>query len=229
MSYHDIPATLSESLRSLKLSGMASTLPERNQEACANQMGFYDFLQLLLQDELLLREQKSYERRYQKAGFKGKKTIESFDFKFNPSINQALIRDLITCRFVREKRPVIITGPCGTGKTHIAQAIAHTAIQKGFDVLCTNQSKLSTAMMEARATNTYQKKLKILSKIPLLIVDDFGLKPLSSVQDDIIHEVIEERYECAATIVTSNLEPDEWVEAFKSLLVPFPFNSDRLA
>ena len=219
MSYHDIPATLAESLRTLKLSGMASTLPERNQEACANQMNFYDFLQLLLQDEVLLREQKSYERRYQRAGFKGKKTIETFDFKFNPSINQAVIRDLATCRFVQEKRPVIITGPCGTGKTHIAQAIAHTAIQKGFDALCTNQSKLSSTMMEARATNTYQKKLKTLTKIPLLIIDDFGLKPLSSIQDDIIHEVVEERYEYTSTIITSNLEPGEWVEAFNNKLL----------
>lgn len=219
MSYQDIPAELSQALSALKLSGITATLPERNQEACANQMSFYDFLQLLLQDEILLREQKSYERRYQKAGFKGKKTIESFDFKFNPSINQSLIRELATCRFVQEKSPVIITGPCGTGKTHIAQAIAHIAIQKGFDVLCTNISKLSTTMTEARATNTYQRKLKAIAKIPLLVIDDFGLKPLSITQDDIIHEIIEERYECAATIITSNLEPSEWGEAFNNKLL----------
>jgi DNA replication protein DnaC len=220
MSYQqNIPAQLSDALAKLRLKGMSTSLPERNQEAVANQMTYFEFLTLALQDEILIREQKNYERRYGKAGFKGKKTIETFDFTFNKSVNQALIRDLATCRFIAEKRPVIITGPCGTGKSHIAQAIAHIAIQKGHDVLCTNQSKLCDMMLEARATNSYSKKLKAITKLPLLIIDDFGLKPLTTLQDEIIHEVIEERYELQSTVITSNLEPPEWAQAFKNKLL----------
>lgn len=220
MSYQqNIPAPLSGALAKLRLNGVSASLPERNQEAIANQMTYFDFLTLALQDEILIREQKSYERRYSKAGFKGKKTIETFDFNFNKTINQALIRDLVTCRFITEKKPVIITGPCGTGKSHIAQAIAHTAIQKGHDALCTNQSKLCEMMLEARAVNSYSKKLKAIAKLPLLIIDDFGLKPLTTLQDEIIHEIIEERYECQSTIITSNLEPPEWAQAFQNKLL----------
>lgn len=95
----------------------------------------------------------------------------------------------------------------------------HIAIQKGHDVLCTNQSKLCDMMLEARATNSYSKKLKAITKLPLLIIDDFGLKPLTTLQDEMIHEVIEERYELQSTIITSNLEPKEWAQAFKNKLL----------
>ena len=139
--------------------------------------------------------------------------------QFNPSINQSLIRDLATCRFITEKHPVIITGPCGTGKTHIAQAIAHNAIQKGHDVLCTNQSKLTELLLSARATGAYQRKLNSIAKLPLLIIDDFGLKPLSQPQDEIIHEIIAERYEYSSTIITSNLATSEWSQAFANKLL----------
>ena len=121
-------------LKKLFLSGMANCLDDRNKEAIANKMSYPDFLSILIQDELLLRKQKLYERRYKKAAFKTSKTIEAFDFSFNPKIDQKLIRDLATCRFVSEKVPVLIMGPCGTGKSHIAQALGHCAIQKGLSV-----------------------------------------------------------------------------------------------
>lgn len=178
---------LNDGLRKLKLSGMLDCLTERNNEAIANQMSYLEFLTLLAQDELLAREQRCYERRYKKADFKGQKVIENFDFSFNPKINQSLIRDLATCRFIREKSPVLIMGPCGTGKSHIAQALGHCALQQGYDVVCTTQTKLSEEMRAARATNSYSKKLKALAKLPLLIIDDFGLKPLRSPQDEDLH------------------------------------------
>ena len=206
-------------LKTLGLSGMADCLISRNQEAIANQMSFVEFLGLLVQDELLARDHRRYERRYKKASFKGHKTIESFDFSFNAKINQTMIRDLVTCRFIKEKSPVLILGPCGTGKSHLAQALGHCAIQKGYDVVCTTQTKLSEELQSAKATNSYTRKLKALAKINLLIIDDFGLKPLRTPQDEDLHELIAERYEHTSTIVTSNLAFEEWQQAFQNQLL----------
>lgn len=210
---------LIETLKKLKLSGMLECLEERLREAAANQMSHSEFLALIGHDEVLARQQRNYERRYKRASFKGLKTIENFDFSFNPKINQALIRDLATCRFIKEKNPVLIVGPCGTGKTHIAQALGHAALQKGYEVLCTTQSKLSEELQLARAVNGYAKKLKALAKIPLLIIDDFGLKPMRSPQDEDLHEIIAERSEQCSTILTSNLALEEWQQAFANQLL----------
>jgi DNA replication protein DnaC len=219
MTINHIQPELEKGLKVLGLSGMQNSLPERNQEAIANQLSYSEFLGLLIQDELLAKEHRRFQRRHQNARFKGNKTIENFDFSFNPKINQALIRDLMTCRFIREKQPVLIMGPCGTGKSHLAQAIGQAAVQKGFDVLCTTQTQLSEALQVARATNAYTKKIKALAKIALLIIDDFGLKPLHSPQDEDLHELISERYEQTSTVVTSNLTLDEWVQAFPNKLL----------
>jgi len=210
---------LEAGLKKLKLSGFVDCLKARLDEASTNQMSHAEFLMLLVQDELLSREQKRYERRYKKASFKGLKTIENFDFAFNPKINQSVIRDLATCRFIRERSPVLIEGPCGTGKSHIAQALGHCALQQGFEVLCTTQTRLSEELRAAKATNSYGKKLKALAKLPLLIIDDFGLKPLRTPQDEDLHELIAERYELNSTIITSNLAFEEWQMAFANQLL----------
>ncbi len=210
---------LNQTLRKLNWSGVLDCLSQRNQEAIANQMTYLEFLHLLAQDELLLREQRRYERRLKKADFKGQKTIENFDFLFNPKINQSLIRDLATCRFIKEKYPVLIMGPCGTGKSHLAQALGHCALQKGYDVIYTNTHKISDELQAAKATNRYTAKLKAWAKIQLLIVDDFGLKPLRHPQDEDMHALISERSEIAATIFTSNLDLPEWQQAFSNQLL----------
>lgn len=210
---------LNQILRQLNLSGMLDCISQRNQEAIANQMTYLEFLQLLSQDELLLREQRRYERRLKKADFKGQKTIENFDFSFNPKINQALIRDLSTCRFIKEKYPVLIMGPCGTGKSHLAQAFGHCALQKGYDVIYTNTQKISDELQAAKAINRYTARLKSWAKIHLLIIDDFGLKPMRHPQDEDMHALIAERSETAATIFTSNLDLPEWQQAFSNQLL----------
>lgn len=215
---HALPE-LSTQLKKLGLSGMLDSLEARNQEAVANQMSYHEFISLLVQDELLRREHRRYERRYKQAGFTGKKTLENFDFTFNPTINQKLIRDLSTCHFVKEGHPVIIVGPCGTGKTHLAEALGFCAIQQGYDVMCTTQSKLSEELQGAKAGGTYAKKLKALSKVKLLIIDDFGLKPLRTPEDENLHELISERYEQSSTLITSNLAVSEWHHAFSNQLL----------
>lgn len=206
-------------LRQLKLSGMADCLNDRVQEAIANQMTPAEFLQLLAQDEQLVREQRRYERRLRKADFKGQKTLESFDFAFNPTINQAQIRDLATCHFIRDKYPVLIMGPCGTGKSHLAQAIGHCALQKGYDVIYTSVQKISDELQAAKLVNRYTYKLKQWLKPQLIIIDDFGLKPLTHPQDEDMHAVIAERSEVAATLFTSNLDLSEWQQAFSNKLL----------
>ncbi len=211
--------SLIQALRKLNLSGMIASLTERNQEAITNQMTFLEFLALLAQDEILVREQRSYEKRLKKSDFKGHKTLENFDFAFNPRINQKLIRDLATCNFIREKHPVLIMGPCGTGKSHIAQAVGHCALQKGYHVIYTNTQKISDDLQSAKALKRYTKKLQSWVKLDLLIIDDFGLKPLRHPQDEDIHSLIAERSETAATIFTSNLDLPEWQQAFGNQLL----------
>ncbi len=214
-----IPTEINQLFKKLNLAGMSNAYQQRNQEALANQLSYSEFLQLLLNDEVLLRDQRRYERRLHKANFKGQKTIENFDFNFNPNIKQTLIRDLATCHFIQEKLPVLIMGPCGTGKSHLAQAIGHCAIQKGYDVVFTTAQKFSDELQNARAINRYTQKLKAWAKIALLIIDDFGLKPLRHPQDEDLHALIAERSETAATIFTSNLNLHEWQQAFTNQLL----------
>ena len=127
-------------LKQLRLSGLLESLERRNREAIEHKMTYPEFLALMIQDEAARRDQKKYGTRLRRAGFRGDKTIESFDFDFNPKIDRAQITDLAACRFIDEKVSVLIAGPCGTGKSHIAQAIGHCAVRAGLDVLFTTQN-----------------------------------------------------------------------------------------
>ncbi|XP_014679812.1 PREDICTED: putative ATP-binding protein Rv3427c in insertion sequence [Priapulus caudatus] len=198
---------------------MTETLAARNREAIEHQLSHPEFLALLIQDEVARREQKKYAMRFRRAGFRHNKTLESFDLDFNPNFNQALLKELASGGFIEEKVAVLIAGPCGTGKSHLAQALGHCAVQKGYDVLCHSQAKLLSYLHAARATNTYDRRFQSLVKVPLLIIDDFGLKPLKSPQDEDLHDLIDERYERGATIVTSNLDFGEWGDAFPNKLL----------
>lgn len=206
-------------LKQLRLSGMTDSLAMRNREAIEHQLSYPDFLALLIQDEVARRDQKKYATRLRRAGFRGHKTLESFDLKANPNLNRAYISELADCRFIEEKVAVLIAGPCGTGKSHLAQAIGHCAVQKGIDVLFFTQAKLLANLHAARATNTYDKRFQTLAKVDLLIIDDFGLKPLKSPQDEDLHDLIDERYEQKSTIITSNLDFSEWGQAFPNKLL----------
>ncbi len=210
---------LTQLMKKLKLSGMDQSLAQRNKEAIGNKLSYTEFLGLLLQDEILRREQKQFSNRVRQAGFAGEKTIENFDFSFNPKINQALIKDLATCRFILEKAPVLIVGPCGTGKSHIAQAIGHCAVRKQSNVIFTTQSQIIQDMMSAQASGTYEKVLHRLEQVDLLIIDDFGLKPMRSPQDEYLHDIVARRYEKRSTLVTSNLDLHEWQDAFTNKLL----------
>ena len=206
-------------LKQLRLSGLLESLDTRNREAIEHKLSYPEFLALMIQDEAGRRDHKKYGARLRRAGFRGDKTLENFDFEFNPGIDRALIRELATCRFVDERVSVLIAGPCGTGKSHVAQAIGHCAVRSGHDVMFTTQTQLLAQINAARATGGLERKLQTLARIPILIVDDYGLKPLKPGQDEDFHDLIAERYEQTSTIVTSNLDFSEWGEAFPNKLL----------
>jgi DNA replication protein DnaC len=210
---------LSPLLKQLRLSGILETLPVRNREAIENKLSYTEFLALVIQDEVARREQNKFVTRVRRAGFRGEKTLEGFDFSFNPHIDQAYLKDLATCRFIAEKVAVLIAGPSGTGKSHIAQALGHCAVRAGCDVLFTTQSKLLGNLHAARATGNFERRFQAMAKIPLLIIDDFGLKPLRAPHEEDFHDLVGERYERAAVIITSNLDFEEWGEAFANQLL----------
>ena len=206
-------------LKQLRLSGILDSLEVRNRQAIEEKFAYTDFLAMLIQDEVARRTQKKLTMAIRRANFRNHKTIEGFDFSFNPKINGAQVMDLATCRFMEEKACVLIAGPCGTGKSHLAQALGHCAIRLGYDVLFVSPTKMFGQLHAARATNSYDRRLAALAKVDLLLIDDFGLKPLRSPQDEDFHDLIAERYERKGTIITSNLDLSEWGDAFPNKLL----------
>jgi DNA replication protein DnaC len=201
-------------LKTLRLSGMLDSLDARNRQALAEHLAPTEFLTLLIQDELARRDQHKLTRRLRRAAFHSAKTIEQFDFNVLPSLNRATVHDLMTCRFIRENAPVLIAGPTGTGKSHLAQAIGHQAVRQGHDVYFATQSQLLGSLTRARLSGVYERRMKMLRTVALLIIDDFGLKAIRSPQDEDLHEIIAARYERLPLVATSNLDFDEWPEAF---------------
>jgi len=206
-------------LKQLRLSGILDSLENRNRQAIEEKLSYTDFLATIVQDEIARRTQKKLALAFRRANFRNQKTLEEFDFSFNPNINRGLITELATCRFMEEKVCIFIIGPCGTGKSHIAQALGHSAIRNGYNVLFTTQSKMLGQLNAARATNSFDRQFAKFAGVDLLIVDDFGLKPLKGSQDEDFHDVITERYERKSTIVTSNLDTPEWTDAFPNKLL----------
>ena len=201
-------------LKQLRLSGILDSLEARNREAIDRKLAYTDFLSLLVHDEVARRDQKKLAQRLRRANFRSQKTLEGFDFDRLPTLNRALVHDLATGRFVEEKVAVLIVGPCGTGKSHLAQAIGHCAARQGHDLLFTTQTQLLASLRNAQAVGNYERKLQTLDHLPLPIIDDFGLKPLRPPEDEAFHDLVAERYERAATIITSNLDFGEWGDAF---------------
>lgn len=206
-------------LKQLHLSGILDSLESRNRQAIEGKLSYMDFLATVITDEIARRTHKRLTSALRRANFRNQKTLEEFDFTFNPNINRALITDLGSCRFIQEKVCILIVGPCGTGKSHIAQALGHCAIRSGYDVLFTTVSKMLAQMNAARANNGFDRHFAKLATADLLIIDDFGLKPLQGAQDEDFHDVIAERYERKSTIVTSNLDIPEWPDAFPNRIL----------
>jgi DNA replication protein DnaC len=215
-------------LKQLRLSGILDSLEARNREAIDRQLAYTDFLGLLIHDEVARRDQKKLAQRLRRANFRSQKTLECFDFDRLPTLNRALVHDLATGRFVEEKVAVLLVGPCGTGKSHLAQAIGHAVARMGHDVLFTTQTQLLNSLRQAQAVGSLERRFQTLAHVPLLIIDDFGLKPLRPPEDEAFHDLVAERYERAATILTSNLDFTEWGDAFPANKMLGAATLDRL-
>ena len=210
---------LTPMLKQLRLSGIMDSIEKRNRQAIEKKMSYMDFLATIITDEIARRNQKKLATAVRRANFRNQKTLEEFDFSFNPNINRSLVLELASCRFMDEKVGVFIIGPCGTGKSHLAQALGHSAIRNGQSVLFTPAAKMLMQLNAARAINGFDRHFAKLIAADLLIIDDFGLKPLKPGQDEDFHEVISERYERKSTIVTSNLDIPEWTDAFTNRIL----------
>lgn len=206
-------------LKSLRLSGILETLDVRNRQAIEEKLSHVEFLQRLLEDEVERRAAKQLALRLRRASFDRDKTLEGFDFAFNVSINRQQVFDLATCRFVERHEAVLICGPTGVGKSHLAQALGHEACRRGFDVLFTTATRMLAHLNGGRADGTYEKRLAGYVRPDLLILDDFGLKALPAPGPEDLYEVINERYEKRSLIVTSNRAFSEWPEMFANPLL----------
>lgn len=215
-------------LKQLRLSGILDSLEARNRQAIEAKLAYTEFLALLIEDEVARREQKKYAGRVRRAAFRGNKTLDGFDFDRLPQVNRTQIHDLATGRYLDEAAPVLVVGPCGTGKSHLAQALGQAAVRQGKDVLFLTQAQLTANLAAARAVGTFERRLAQYAKVDLLILDDFGLKPLKSPADEDLHDLIAERYEQRATIVTSNLDFGEWDTAFPHNRILAAATLDRL-
>jgi len=201
---------LTTTLKQLKLSGLGRTLDLRLQEAGANRLTHLEFLELILQDEMNLRDQKRLESRTRIAEFKSLKTLEDFDWRFNPSVSRKDIYELAAGHFVRKGTDVLFVGPPGVGKTHLAQAIGYEAVKQGFIVRYRSIFDLVADFLSEEALQQRDKTLRQYLKPDLLIIDDMGLKQLPKHAGEYLFEIIMRRYENKSTIMTSNRPTEDW-------------------
>jgi DNA replication protein DnaC len=207
------PDELDRALRQLRLGGMAGTLTVRAQQARAESLGPVDFLSLLVHDELQRRRDRLVERRVKHAGLRDQKTLDTFNWSFN-AIDRALIFELATGRFIEQHEDCLILGNAGVGKSHLAQGIAMAAIHAGFRVLYREAHRLFEDLVLAAATAERTTAITALSEIPLLIIDDLGMRKLPAAAAEDLLEIIMRRYERTSTILTSNRPLEDWPKMF---------------
>lgn len=201
-------------LKKLRLSGVLNTLELRTRQAVEDSLPYAEFLYRTLLDEVERREQKQLDLRLRRASFEAQKTLDDFDFAFNPNIPKSQVIDLATCHFVGRKQAVLLLGEAGVGKSHLAQAIGHRACLAGHTVLYTTAHQMFTTLRASRADHSYERKLLKFTAPELLVVDDLGLRPLRDFEPEDLYEIIRQRYEKAATIWTSNRATEEWYPLF---------------
>jgi len=201
-------------LRDLKLSGIIKTLDIRNEEALKSNLSYMEFFELLINDEVLNRQNNSNIKRTNKARFPQHKTLEEYNFNYQPNINKRFIYNLATCEFVRKKENVAFIGPPGTGKTHLAISIGLKAVAQGYKVLFTTVNEMLEELYISRADNSFHQKLRYYTTPDLLILDELGLKKLNQNSVDDFYEIISRRYENGSIIITSNKVFEEWARIF---------------
>lgn len=206
-------------LKKLRLSGVLGTLDLRKKQAVEDNLAHEEFLLRLFSDELDRREARQLELRRRRANFESSKSLEDFDFRFNPQIPKARIVDLATCHFVERKEVAILIGPAGVGKSHLAQALGERACRSGYSVVYTSAHRMLAQLRASRADQSYDRKLLRYTSPDLLVLDDLGLRPLEGDEPIDLYEVVRERYERGAMVVTSNRALEEWYPLFLDKLL----------
>ena len=219
---------LAPHLKQLRLSGILDSLEARNRQAIDSKLAYTEFLALLIQDEVARREQKKFALRLRRAAFRATKTLEQFDFERLPSINRSLVHDLATGRYLAERAPVLIVGPCGTGKSHLAQALGHCAVRQGVDVVFGTCASLSASLNAARDRGVQQRTPAALARVPVLTMEYFVLTPLPPPADEDLHDRTSERYETTAPVVTATRDATEGDKAFPANRLLASATLDRL-
>jgi DNA replication protein DnaC len=206
---------LRNALRQLRLGGIASVLETRLLQAQTEAMPPLDLLSMLVNDELTRRGDRLLERRRKEAAFRDPdRTLDRFDFSFNPKINRSVIFELATARFIERREDVLFLGPGGTGKSHLAQALGQSAIVQGHRVLYREMHKLLEDLADAVTGGTRKRLLTELSTVPLLILDDVGMRKLPMTAAEDLLEIVMRRYERASTMLTSNRPIEDWGKMF---------------
>lgn len=201
---------LKRALKQLRLSGVADVLETRLQQAQAEPMVPIDLISCLVSDELARRGDRLLERRRKAAGFRNLHTLDNFDFTFNKKMNRSLVFDLATGNFVARHEDALFLGPPGTGKSHLSQAIGLAVIQQGYRVLYRETHTLLNDIAEATLDGSRKELMELLSTIPLLIIDDLGMRKLPPTAAEDLLEIVMRRYERASTLLTSNRPVEDW-------------------
>jgi DNA replication protein DnaC len=203
-------ATLIDALKQLRLSGLLESLEVRIHEAKSGRLDYGEFLELILQDELAIRQDRQIARRTKAACFRDQKSLEDFDWDFNHSIKRKQIHDLAAGKFLREGRGILICGPPGTGKSHIVQSIGHHLIRSGHTVLYRSIFDTVRDFLHDEAFDGHEKVLARYLKPDVLIIDDMGMKSLPKRSGEYLFEIIMRRHEVCSTIMTSNRPIEDW-------------------
>ena len=212
-------AQIKYQLKTLKLSGILENLDLRLLEAQQNQLAYSEFLAALLSDELETRHMRKLKRLLAQSGMGNEKTLESFDFSFNPSINAAHIRELATCRFIQKGQGVFFIDPTGTGKTHLAKALCHQACRKFFSVAFYSSHSFFEELKKADLKGHLTKILKRLQTVDLLAIDDFAFKKIDPFSAECLYAIVDSRYPAKSIILTSNRTLPDWAAIFPDPLM----------
>lgn len=226
-------AQIKQSLKKLRLSSMGDTIEHRTQEAIEHQLSYTDYLLLLLQDEIDFRKQKRKDLLIRNAKLGVVKHLVDFDFAAIPKLNKQKILEFTSCSFIEQTHNIIFVGFTGTGKTFLSKAIAFEACCKNYKVRFTRTAKMLEDVYAGKADGSYAKRMDTYIKPDLLILDDWGLTEFSNQFLNIINEIISERYERGAMIISSNRPIENWNELFhepviSSALLDRIFHNARL-